>query len=97
MDELFELDDEDRAELFEPENGLMMCDEAEKRIANGWMVLVPDVPVDASVGELDAWAQLKVKGYKLRVLCPDSRLMRQVVSFISADNEPHGNESFGAN
>ena len=92
MDELFGRDDEDRAELFEPENGLMMCDEAEKRIANGWKVLVPDVPVDASAGELDAWAQLKVKGYKLRVLCPDNRLMRQVVSSISASNEPQGKQ-----
>ena len=48
MDQLFGREDNDRAELFEPENGIMMCADAEKRIENGWMVLVPDVQTDAT-------------------------------------------------
>ena len=49
MDQLFGREDNDREELFEPENGIiLMYADAEKRIENGWMVLVPDVQTDAT-------------------------------------------------
>ena len=48
MDQLFGGEDNDREELFEPENEIMMCADAEKRIENGWMVLVPDVQTDTT-------------------------------------------------
>ena len=83
MDQLFGRDDNDREELFEPENGLMMLADAEKRIENGWMVLVPDVPADATTAQLDTWSKVKVKEYKLRVLCPENANMKQYIDHIS--------------
>ncbi|KAK0513324.1 hypothetical protein JMJ35_004310 [Cladonia borealis] len=82
MDQLFGRDDNDREELFEPENGLMMLADAEKRIENGWMVLVPDVPIDATTAQLDTWSKVKVKEYKQRVLCPENANMKQYIDQI---------------
>ena len=84
MDQLFGRDDNDREELFEPENGLMMSMGAEKRIENGWMVLVPDMPADATTAQLDTWSKAKVKEYKLRVLCPENANMKKYLDITEA-------------
>lgn len=57
MDKLFGRDANDREELFEPENGMMMSVDAEQRIANGCIVLVPDVPNDATAMVYDQWTR----------------------------------------
>ena len=62
----------------------MMCASAEKRIENGWMVLVPDVPADATTTQLDTWSKAKVKEYKLRVLCPENAKMKQYIGLTEA-------------
>ena len=84
MDQLFGRDDNDREELFEPENGIMMSVDAEKRIENGWMVLVPNVPADATTAQLDTWSKAKVKEYKLRVLCPENANMKKYLDMTEA-------------
>ena len=76
MDEIFGRDANDREELFEPENGIMMSVDAEKRIANGCIVLVPDVPNDATAMVYDEWTRAKIKNYKLRVLRPTDKSMK---------------------
>ena len=86
MDQLFGRDDENREELFEPENGMMMCVDAEKRIENGWMVLVPDVPDDATTAQLNAWSNAKLKEYKLRVLCPEKADMKRWLDISETSN-----------
>ena len=48
MDQLCGRDDNDREELFELEIRITRCADAEKRIENGWMVLVPDVHADTT-------------------------------------------------
>ena len=87
MDELFGRNADNREELMEPENGLMMCEDAVKKIADGGIVLVPDVPNDASAEELGTWTNAAVKEYKLRVLCPASKSMQEVLPFISSVKE----------
>ena len=77
MDQMFGRDGDNREELFEPENGMMMCVDAEKRIENGWMVLVPDVPDDATTAQLNTWSNANIKEYKLRVLCPEKADMKK--------------------
>ena len=57
---------------------------AEKRIENGWMVLVPDVPADATTAQLDTWSKAKVKEYKLRVLCPETANMKKYLDITEA-------------
>ena len=84
MDQLFGRDDNDREELFEPENGIMMSVGAEKRIENGWMVLVPDVPADPTTAQLDIWSKAKVKEYKLRILCPENANMKKYLDITEA-------------
>lgn len=71
MDQLFGRDDENREELFQPENGITMCVGAETYMENGWIVLILDVPDDATIAQLDTWSKVKKKEYKLRVLCPE--------------------------
>ena len=84
MDQLFGRDENDKEELFEPENGIMMCGDAEKRIENGWMVLVPDVPADATTAQLEAWTKAKIKEYKLRVLCPENANMKKYMDMTES-------------
>ena len=38
---------------------------AEKRIANGCIVFVPDVPKDATAMAYDEWTRAKIKNYRL--------------------------------
>ncbi|MCJ1475996.1 hypothetical protein MMC13_004660 [Lambiella insularis] len=78
MDELFGRVD-NQEELFSPLNGFMMCAEAEIRIANGWLVLVPDVTDNASATELEMWSDAHIKEYKLRVLSKSAKLMGSFV------------------
>ena len=89
MDELFGRDANDREELFEPENGIMMSVDAEKRIANGCIVLVPDVPNDATAMVYDEWTRAKIKSYKLRVLQPTDKSMKAALPGM---NEEHGKD-----
>ena len=89
MDELFGRDADDREELFEAQNGMMMSSDAEKRIANGCIVLVPDVPNDATAIVYDEWAKAKIKNYKLRVLRPTDKCMRPALPG-SRINKEHG-------
>ena len=86
MDQMFGRDDDKREELFEPENGMMMCVDAEKRIENGWMVLVPDVPDDATTGQLNTWSNAKIKEYKLRVLCPEKADMKKWIDISESSD-----------
>ena len=79
MDELFGRDATDRQELFEPQNSIMMSKDAEKRIANGCIVIVPDVPDDATTAVLDEWTRAEIKDYKLRVLRPNDPSMQKVL------------------
>ena len=76
MDELFGRENEDRPEMFEIENGLIMCSYAESRIANGFMALVPDVPDNAPNEVVQEWRRSVVKQYKIRVICPDHKKMK---------------------
>ena len=87
MDELFGRDANDREELFEAENGMMMSVEAEKRIANGCLVLVPDVPNNATAMVYDEWTKANIKNYKLRVLQPNDKSMRTALPGSRANEE----------
>lgn len=87
MDELFGRDANDREELFEAENGMMMSVDAEKRIANGCLVLVPDVPNDATAMVYDEWTKANIKNYKLRVLQPNDKSMRTALPGSRANEE----------
>ena len=89
MDELFGRDADEREELFEAQNGMMMSSDAEKRIANGCIVLVPDVPNDATAIVYDEWTKAKIKNYKLRVLRPTDKCMRIALPG-SRINKEHG-------
>jgi hypothetical protein len=88
MDELFGRDANDREELFEPENGMMMSVDAEQRIANGCIVLVPDVPNDATAIVYDQWTRAKIKNYKLRVLRPKDECMRTALPWSRTECVP---------
>lgn len=90
MDELFGRDANDREDLFEPENGMMMSVDAEKRIANGCIILVPDVPNDATAMVYDQCTRAKIKNYKLRVLRPKDKCMRTALPGIRTDKELRG-------
>lgn len=70
MGELFGRPYNGKEELFEPLNGLMMSADAdaEKRIANGMLIIVPNLPANALQLELEAWSSTKIENYKLRVL-----------------------------
>ena len=87
MDELFGRDATDREELFEPQNGIMMSVDAEKRIANGCIVIVPDVPDDATTAVLDEWTKAEIKNYKLRVLRPKDPSMQKALPANSPIND----------
>ena len=79
MQEMFGGDENDADELMEPENGLMVSLEAEKKIATGLILIVPDVPDNATVDQLDAWTKMEPKEYKLRVLNPNHEEMRKIL------------------
>ena len=87
MDELFGREDEERPEMFEIENGLIMCSHAESRIANGFMALVPDVPDNASNVIVREWRNSAVKQYKIRVICPDHRNMKMFLPIYGPSQE----------
>lgn len=89
MDEIFGRPD-GKDELMSIENGLMMHFEAEKRLANGWMVLIPDLPETASREQLDAWAVSEKKGYKIRVLDSKPKEMTKFLPIGCALHQPSG-------
>ncbi|KAL9584794.1 MAG: hypothetical protein Q9212_001896 [Teloschistes hypoglaucus] len=54
----------------------MTC-QAEKRIANGWMVLIPNLSETATDKELDHWAITEPKEYKIRIPDRDAEEMKE--------------------
>ena len=88
MDGLFGRDAGDREELFEPQSGMMMSSDAEKRIANGCIVLVLDVPNAATAIVYDEWTKAKIKNYKLRVLRPTDECMQAALPGSRTNKEP---------
>ncbi|KAL8660559.1 MAG: hypothetical protein Q9202_006413 [Teloschistes flavicans] len=66
-----------REELTSIENGIIMSFQAEKRIANGWMVLIPNLSETATEEELDRWAKAEPKEYRIRVLDRDPKEMKE--------------------
>ncbi|KAL8661211.1 MAG: hypothetical protein Q9202_005813 [Teloschistes flavicans] len=89
MDEIFGRPD-GKDELMSIENGLIMSCEAEKRLANGWMVLIPDLPETASTEQLDAWAVSEPKAYKIRVLDSKPKEMTMFLPVGCALHQPSG-------
>ncbi|KAI4253559.1 MAG: hypothetical protein LQ352_003620 [Teloschistes flavicans] len=78
MDQMFGRPD-GREELTSIENGIIMSFEDEKRIANGWMVLIPNLSETATEEGLDRWAKAELKEYKIRVLDRDPKEMKQLL------------------
>lgn len=68
MDEIFGREVGNVEELSDVRNGLMLSKYAEKRLADGDIVLVPDVSNAASQKEIDAWSASEPKEYKIRIL-----------------------------
>lgn len=88
MDELFGRPDNGKEEPLEPVNGFMMSIDAEKRIANGMLVIVPNLPAEASQLELKAWSSAEFKDYKVRVLDFQNRIMKAYMPPNPAETRP---------
>ncbi|KAL9594473.1 MAG: hypothetical protein Q9219_007022 [cf. Caloplaca sp. 3 TL-2023] len=89
MDQLFGRP-EGEPELFSIKNGLIMSVEAEKRISNGWIVLVPDLMETASAQELYDWTISEPKEYKIRVLDSNNKLMKMFLPLGAPTHQPSG-------
>ena len=66
---------------------MMMSVDAEKRIVNGCIVLVPDVPNDATAMVYDEWTRGEIKNYTLRVLRPTDKSMQTALPGSRANGE----------
>ena len=60
---------------FPARNGLVLSTSAEKKLASGALITVPDVGDLMSTREVRDWNSLAVKPYKIRILRPDDKEM----------------------
>ena len=88
----------DRNELFAIENGLLLCEDVEKRISMGLMAIVPNIPDRPSKDQVDEWRNLDPKPYKIRVVdsthpimdiyCPEQSRGEIHKTWIEMDGKP---------
>ena len=79
MDNFFGRERENKPEMFEIENGMIISTDAEDKISSGQMALVPGVREDASNDEIDDWRESHPRPYKIHIFNPDSKEMNKIV------------------
>ena len=79
MDEVFGRGRTEEPELFSPSNGLLMDSGIEKKMDQGFLVIVPHLTNLNPETEVDAWYNSSVKSYKIKVLNPDGKGMKNHV------------------
>lgn len=87
---------EGKEELTSIENGMnmIMTCQAEKRIANRWMVLVPNLSEVATDKELNHWAITESKEYKIRILDGEVKEMKGPLPQGAPLHEPSQSRRF---
>ena len=78
MEAIFGRSDSGHSELFKAENGILWSREAEERFAAGHFVIVPDIPDRPTEQQLETWEASDPKEYKIKVLNPTHRSMKNV-------------------
>ena len=74
-----------KSELFRAVNGIYWSKKAELRFSEGMFVIVPDLDDNAPIDEAKAWQTMAIKEYKIKVLKPDCREMKNQ---IDANGDP---------
>lgn len=92
MEAIFGCPDSGRSELFKAENGILWSKGAGRRFEAGYFMIVPDVPDEPTEQQLDAWEASDPREYKIRVLNPKAKLMREKlysrgITWADLDNE----------
>ena len=78
MSEIFGQEVANMESLNEISNGLMLSTYASKRLEDGDIILVPDIPDTANQLEIDTWSASEPKEYKIRVTNPKAKGMDRV-------------------
>ena len=79
MDAIFGRDPGTESELFSPLNGLTMWNVAEEKFDRGFLVIVPDLEVDATAAEIQKWHATEERGYKIRVANREAKGMSKLI------------------
>lgn len=66
-----------KSELFRAVNGIWWSVGAEDRFTRGMFVIVPDLREDATTAEIHAWQKSDPKEYKIKVIRPEAKEMKE--------------------
>ena len=67
------------SELYRAVNGILWSQAAETRFSLGYFVVVPDLDDNATPAEVQAWQEMPVKEYRIRVLRPNAQKMKEPI------------------
>ncbi|KAL8828138.1 MAG: hypothetical protein Q9191_002768 [Dirinaria sp. TL-2023a] len=77
--------EEGKSELFRAVNGILWSEAAEKRFSEGYFCIVPDLDENATRIEVQAWQRSPIKEYRIRVLSPGAKLIKEPLSAAQLD------------